>query len=56
MPRPPLGMARFFEELAAEATKNPNATKVVLGKFLEDGKSYTKVAAHFKASDFKLAN
>jgi len=46
----------YFNNLASKATKNPNSSKVVLGKFLEDGKSYTKVGAHYGASYFKLDN
>lgn len=29
---------------------------MVLGKFIQDGKSYVKVAAHYRASYFKLKN
>lgn len=46
----------YYDELAVQATRNPDSSKVVLGKFLEDGKSYTKVGAHYEASYFKLDN
>ncbi len=46
----------YYDDLALQATKNPESNKVVLGKFLEDGKSYTKVGAHYEASYFKLDN
>ena len=46
----------YFDNLATQATRNSSSSKVVLGKFLEDGKSYTKVGAHYEASYFKLDN
>lgn len=46
----------MFDDLAASAARNPNSDKVVLGKFLKDGKSYTKVSAHYDATYFKLDN
>ncbi len=46
--------ASFYDDLAASAARNPDSDKVVLGKFLEDGKSYTKVGAHYEATYFKL--
>jgi hypothetical protein len=46
----------YFEDLAANAARNADSTKFVLGKFSEEGKSYTKVASHFKATYFKLDN
>ena len=49
-------IASWFEDIARQATRNPESTKLVLGKFLEGGKSYTKVAAHYKASYFKIEN
>ena len=48
--------ASFFDDLASQAARNPDSNKVVLGKFLEDGKSYTKVAAHYEATYLKLEN
>jgi hypothetical protein len=44
----------YFDDLATSATRNINSNRFVLGKGLEDGKSYTKVAAHYEASYFKL--
>ncbi|MGD9017884.1 MAG: RHS repeat-associated core domain-containing protein, partial [Desulfobacterales bacterium] len=46
----------LLEDIAAQATRNPNSNKVVLGKWLQEGKSYTEVGAHFKASYLKLEN
>ena len=46
----------YFDDLASKATRNPDSNKLVLGRGFEDGKSYTKVAAHYKASYFKLDN
>ncbi|MDZ4385586.1 MAG: pre-toxin TG domain-containing protein, partial [Moraxellaceae bacterium] len=46
----------YYDDLARQATRNPDSNKVVLGKFIEDGKSYTKVGAHYEASYFKLDN
>jgi Flp pilus assembly pilin Flp len=48
--------AAFFDDIAKSATRNPNSTKVVLGKFLEENRAYTKVAAHYGASYFKVEN
>jgi len=53
--RDPRGAA-FFDDLARQGTRNPNSTKVVIGKFLEDGQSYVKVGAHYRASYLKLEN
>ena len=48
--------AGFFDDLAAQSTRNPDSTRVVLGKYLEDDKSYTKVASHYEASYLKIEN
>ncbi|MBT8372988.1 MAG: hypothetical protein KJO34_18635, partial [Deltaproteobacteria bacterium] len=47
---------KYFDDLAAKATRNSDSSKVVLGKGFENGKSFTKVAAHYKASYFRLDN
>ena len=46
----------WFDDVARNATRNADSSKLVLGKYLEDGKSYTKVAAHYKATYFKVEN
>lgn len=46
----------FFDDLAKKSTRNPDSDTMVLGKFNEGGKSYTKVAAHHKATYFKMEN
>jgi len=46
----------YFDDLASKATRNPDSDKLVLGRGFEDGKSYTKVAAHYEATYFKLDN
>lgn len=48
--------AGYFEDIARSATRNPDSVTVVLGKFSEGGRRYTKVAAHFKASYMKIEN
>jgi hypothetical protein len=48
--------AQFFDDLALKATRNPNSKYLVLGKFDEAGRSYTKVGAHYKATYFKVEN
>jgi len=48
--------ADFFDDIALQATRNPNSGKLVLGKFGEGSKYYTKVAAHYEASYFKIEN
>ncbi|MEO5913970.1 MAG: RHS repeat-associated core domain-containing protein [Luteolibacter sp.] len=48
--------AGFFENVAQKATRNPQSSKLVLGKYIQDGKSYVKVAAHYKATYFKVEN
>jgi hypothetical protein len=45
---------QYFKTLALQATRNPSSNVVVLGKTFEDGVSYTKVAAHYRATYFKL--
>lgn len=46
----------FFQDIATQATRNPESKMLVLGKYAQDGKSYVKVAAHFKATYFKVEN
>jgi RHS repeat-associated protein len=46
----------YFENFARAATRNPESSSVVLGKFSEGGVSYVKVAAHFRASYFKVVD
>ncbi len=46
----------YFDAFASKATRNPDSDKLILGRGFEDGKSYTKVAAHYKATYFKLDN
>jgi hypothetical protein len=46
--------AGIFEAVARQGTRNPGSTTVVLGKFIEDGRSYTKVAAHYRATYLKV--
>jgi len=48
--------AGFFDDMALQATRNSDSSKLVLGKWLQDGKSYTSVAEHYKATYFKLKN
>gem|GEM_PF-5042681 len=55
-PRIPRRGAQFFDDLARQSTKNPTSAKVVIGKWQEANKSYTKVAAHYRASYFKATN
>jgi len=52
----PVRVAGFFDDLATAATRNADSTKLVLGKWSTTGTSYQKVAAHYKASYFKLDN
>ena len=40
----------LYDDLAKQAARNPNCSKLVLGQYLQDGKGYTKVAAHFNAT------
>ena len=46
----------LFDDLAKQSTRNPDSKTVVLGKFNEDRKSYTKVASHYEATYFKMEN
>jgi RHS repeat-associated protein len=47
----------WFEEVAAAATRNPESDTLVLGHFSRTGgTSYQKVAAHYKATYFKVDN
>ena len=52
----PIRGAAFFDDLATSATRNAGSTKLVLGKWNKTGQSYQKVAAHYKATYFKLDN
>jgi len=52
----PNRVARFFDDVATQATRNASSSKVVLGKTLEGGVRYSKVTAHYKATYFKLDN
>lgn len=40
--------------MAKAATRNPDSDKLVLGHFAKEGVSYQKVAAHYKATYFKV--
>ena len=44
----------WFDDVARQATRNPGSDKLVLGHFSQDTISYQKVAAHYKATYFKL--
>lgn len=44
----------WFDDVAQAATRNANSDKLVLGHFSRDGVSYQKVAAHYKATYFKV--
>ena len=44
----------WFDEVARKATRNPESDKLVLGHFSRDGSTYQKVAAHYKATYFKV--
>ena len=46
--------ASWFDEVARRATRNPESDKLVLGHFSCTGTSYQKVAAHYKATYFKV--
>ena len=48
--------AEFFDDLARQSTRNPESTRVVLGKWQQEGKGYTRVAAHYRASYFKATD
>lgn len=49
-------IAGSFDDIATQATRNAGSNKVVLGKFSKEGRSYTNVAAHYKASYLKVEN
>ncbi len=40
--------------MARNATRNADSDKLVLGHFAREGTSYQKVAAHYKATYFKV--
>ncbi len=44
----------WFEDVALNATMNPDSNKLVLGHFAREGTSYQKVAAHYKSTYFKV--
>lgn len=44
----------YFDDLASKATRNPDSNKLVLGSFSREGVSYQKIAAHYKATYFKM--
>ena len=44
----------FFETIALQATRNASSDTLVLGHFSRKGTSYQKVAAHYKATYFKV--
>jgi RHS repeat-associated protein len=46
--------ADWFEDVAKNATRNPDSDQLVLGHFAREGTSYQKVAAHYKATYFKV--
>ncbi len=48
--------ADWFDDVAKQATRNADSTKLVLGHFATDGTTYQKVAAHYKATYFKVEN
>jgi hypothetical protein len=51
---PPRLSPAYFDDLARQATKNPDSRRLVLGHFDRQGTSYQKVAAHYDATYFKL--
>ena len=46
--------AEWFNDVARNATRNPDSDKLVLGHFSRDSVSYQKVAAHYDATYFKV--
>jgi hypothetical protein len=44
----------WFENVAKNATRNPESDKLVLGHFADEGASYQQVAAHYDATYFKV--
>ncbi|EDY16742.1 hypothetical protein CfE428DRAFT_5705 [Chthoniobacter flavus Ellin428] len=53
---PTVRNAAWFENVAAQATRNPSSDTLVLGHFSRTGTTYTKVAAHYGASYLKIEN
>lgn len=50
----PIRGAGWFDDVARNATRNADSNKLVLGHFPREGTSYQKVAAHCKATYFKV--
>lgn len=48
--------SEWFDDIASRSTKNAESKSLVLGHFSQDGISYQKVAAHYKASYLKIDN
>ncbi len=48
------GSPDWFDGVARAATKIPDSGKLVLGHFTKKGVSYQKMAAHYKATYFKV--
>jgi RHS repeat-associated protein len=46
--------AGWFDDVARAATSNPDSDTLVLGHFATEGSSYQKVAAHHRATYFKV--
>lgn len=46
--------AAWFDDVARKATRNANSDRLVLGHFSREGTTYQKVAAHYRATYFKL--
>jgi hypothetical protein len=58
-PKPPAPAATtrpqsWFDNVARNATRNPGSNKLVLGHFARQGTSYQRVAAHYRATYFKV--
>jgi hypothetical protein len=50
----PIRGADWFDNVARNATRNADSDKLVLGHFAREGTSYQNVAAHYKATYFKV--
>ncbi|MFN7768587.1 MAG: polymorphic toxin-type HINT domain-containing protein, partial [Planctomycetaceae bacterium] len=46
--------ANWFDDVAKAATRNAESDTLVLGHFAREGSSYQKVAAHYRATYFKV--
>jgi RHS repeat-associated protein len=44
----------WFDNVALNATRSPESSRLVLGHFAREGTSYQKVAAHYEGSYFKV--